>query len=440
MPILAATRFTGQIAHGEVFQPVVFDAAVDDNGELSLTFQPVAGTVDISLLKLSDATGRRVVWTTLTGAAADGQTFASETFHFTGYSHSTTDVGHEIALRGACAEAEVVTTLTEPAPKPLVRWGLRKFRSFGWMHHDLDIGRVAMGGADPDSDRPDLLSASLVLQAQDNVGPDWLEVANARLEHIARVMSFAAGTYLRPHVVRTFVGERSVLRVYSRSNTAEPFYPPFVFLHLEPIFGVACDADAAARAAFAELDPAIRWLLTPAYYDEMRLMAAMTALENLVDRAFPGDAALFVKPSLFKKVASAVRALLREKQAPDGMSRKVPELNRRTFAEKLQAYAEAGGVVLSDLPAEQLRDLINARNTVVHTGVYFDPDIESQPDLWDHLLLAREVVTRVLLAELGFVGNYFSPFYGPDRQLRFPSCRPLTDEQGVEIPDGATPT
>lgn len=437
MPVFSTTRFTGQIVHGEVVQPLTFDVAVDDDGVLQLLIEPVvAGDVPVSLLQLSDETGRQVAWMTLTGTAADGQAFTSDTFHVTGYSHRSNEIG----LTGACAEAEITTSLAEPAATSKLWWGLRRFRSFGWLHADTDIGRVAIGGAEPDPARPQLLSATLAIQRDGVADTDWFEGAAEQLEHVARVMSFASGAYLRPYVARLVAGDRAVLRVFSRSDTTEPFYPPFVFLNLEPIFSLACAADTTARAAFAQLDPAVRWLLTPGYYDEIRLMAAMTALENLVDQAFPGDAALFVKPSLFKKAASAVRAMIAERKLPEGMKAKVPELNRRTFVEKLDAYVAARQVVVSDLPAQMLRDMINARNTVVHTGVYFDPEIQNQPDLWDHLLLARELVTRLLLAELGFIGNYFSPFYGPNRQLRFPSCRPLTDAQGVEIPEDSPPS
>jgi hypothetical protein len=435
MPILPSTRFTGSIVHGEVVQMVEFDASVDDNGVLSLTFEPVVGPVDISLLQLTDATGRRGVWMTLVGTAADGPAFASESFEITGYSHRTGEAGSQIALQGHCAEADITTPLAEPASTSQLWWGLRRFRSFGWLPGDVDIGRVAMGGAEPDAEHPQRLSASLVIQLQGVQDAEWFDAATARLGHIARVMSFASGAYLRPYVTRQVAGERAVLRAYSRSDTPEPFYPPFVFLNLQPIFDLACGGDAAARTAFEALDPALRWLLAPAHYDEMRLTAAMTALENLVDQAFPDDAALFIKSSTFKKLASAVRALIAGWGLPEGMKDKVPELNRRTFADKLQSYLDTKDVVTSDLPDEQLRGMVKARNAVVHKGVYFDPEIESQPDVWDHMLLARELVTRVLLAELGFVGNYFAPLYPPNTQLRFPSCQRLTDEQGRAVPE-----
>jgi hypothetical protein len=117
------------------------------------------------------------------------------------------------------------------------------------------------------------------------------------------------------------------------------------------------------------------------------------------------------------------------------MLNKTPELNRESFAEKLRRYFDTRGVTLADLEPEAIKALINARNLVVHSGVYYDPTKAEQTRLWDHMLLARELVTRSLLGELGFVGNYFSNLYGPNQQLRFPSCRRLTDDQHRALPE-----
>ena len=120
---------------------------------------------------------------------------------------------------------------------------------------------------------------------------------------------------------------------------------------------------------------------------------------------------------------------------PEAMRNKVPELKRRSFVEKLDALLVQVGVARHDITDQAISAMIGARNVIVHQGMYFDPTKTDQIDLWDHLLLARELVTRILLGVLRFKGNYFAPLYSPNQQLRFPSCRPLTDPQGREIPE-----
>jgi hypothetical protein len=207
-------------------------------------------------------------------------------------------------------------------------------------------------------------------------------------------------------------------------DAAEPFLAPFHPLNLEPIFDLACRGEEDVRSRFAATDPAIRWLLAPGYHDEDRLTAAITAIENLIDREFPKKAALFVDPKAFSKFASAVREFIDAMALPKEMKEKIAELNRRPLLDKLGTYLKRRNIPVDDLP--DLQSMIKARNAVVHTGVYPEVLGQTSPDQWETLLFAREILTRVLLSELGFVGNYFSPFYGPNCQLRFPSCRPLT--------------
>ena len=45
--------------------------------------------------------------------------------------------------------------------------------------------------------------------------------------------------------------------------------------------------------------------------------------------------------------------------------------------------------------------LVNLRNKIVHSGVLPD-DV----DIWESIILVRELITRILLSEIGFEGRY----------------------------------
>jgi hypothetical protein len=431
MSYLDSIRFTGELRKGDLTIQVAFEAEIDDTGTLQLRFDELPATAETIWISID---GDEVEWLTLAGTAATGETFASDTFSVDGYTHHSDAEGSRILMHGNCAEAKLHRTFSSPQTVSAVSMRFPRFHSFSWLLREIDLGKVRMGGAEESPMQPQKLTAELMLHRDGKADEAWFEAAKARLTHILRVMSFASGVYLRPKIVRRVVGTDDQFIIYDHSGTPEPFLPPFHFLNLEPIFATACDADAAVRTGFEALDPAVRWLLAPGYYDEMRLMTAMTALENMVEHAFPGHQGLFAKPSAFKKIAKAVRDLLSAQKAPQEMINKVPELNRIPFAAKLQSYLQARGVAVSDLKPDAIEAMIRARNFVVHRGIYFDPDAADQADIWDHMLLARELVTRACLAELRFVGNYFSRLYGVNQQLRFPSCRQLTDKHGVEIP------
>lgn len=431
-PYLPAIRFVGQIRKDDHVIDVAFDAEVDHSGVLALRFDTLPVSKETFYLGGSGSDGT-VEWAVLEAAAATGETIRSASFFVTKQQRKTSDTEATVTFEGACSEAVIARPLEAPVTFSQLHFQFPRFRSFSWLHCDTDLGVARMGGSEADPARPQYLCGLLAMQCQGVASDTWFGEAHDRLTHILRVMSFASGVYLRPVVERRVVADQDQFTIIRRTSASEPFYAPFVFLNLEPIFEHACNGDADARVKFATTDPAVRWLLAPGYYDEMRLMAAMTALEHLVEEAFPAAESLFLKPKAFKKVASAVRELLRDLKAPEGMLAKAPELNRQSFADKLQRYFDARGVTLGDLDAEGIKALINARNHVVHRGVYYDPTQAQQARLWDHLLLAREMVTRALLGELGFVGNYFSPLYGSNQQLRFPSCRRLTDDQHREI-------
>lgn len=130
-------------------------------------------------------------------------------------------------------------------------------------------------------------------------------------------------------------------------------------------------------------------------------------------------------PAEFEALQKKVRKFLKIEGAPFGMRTKTGELNRRSLREKLEALLTSRGIVSADLPENWLKNVIDARNLIVHTGVA--PERADEDDrLFREVVQAREVVTRVILAEIGFEGQYRSWLYG-DQYLQFPLCRPMAE-------------
>jgi hypothetical protein len=162
-------------------------------------------------------------------------------------------------------------------------------------------------------------------------------------------------------------------------------------------------------------------------YNEVRLVAAMTSLENLVDSNLTKDEALVQPRSAFDKMKRALRTVVEEhmagsglvdaEQVADEIADKFIDLNRRPFRRKLAILAARWGVPLDDISESQMMGAINARNSVVHRGQYLPecPDA----DLWGHMIVARELVVRFLLTAIGFRGNYLS-YLGVCHRAKFP--------------------
>src|SRR5437016_3935605 len=96
---------------------------------------------------------------------------------------------------------------------------------------------------------------------------------------------------------------------------------------------------------------AFQWLLAPAAYGEIRLMTAMTALENIVGRAY---ASPIMSPNKFAKFATAVRDLIRQRDLPESLQTSLPELNRYPLIEKMTRYIDR---IFTDCPVYGSRRL-----------------------------------------------------------------------------------
>ncbi|MDQ0465583.1 hypothetical protein QO010_003372 [Caulobacter ginsengisoli] len=426
-------RFEGTVSKDEVSVSVAFSAEVNARGELKLVFDPLPHTNETFALRRGLSRGEEVTFWSLNATGPEGESLSSDSFHLTGYSSRTGENGDDLTIQGTCSEVEIVQELSEPSPFPQFRWTFRRFRTFSRLGHPIEGGTLYAGGAAPNPEDGQLITGFIAIQSdQAEVEPEWWTKIEARADHVRRVLSLASGVYLRSYMEDRLEGTTHRLRVFSLSKAPEPFLAPFHFLNLEPIFKSACTSSAEVCARFLELDPALRWLLSPAHYDESRLLGAMTALENIVEQAYPAKEFPLVKRGAFDRFAKAVRALIREHDLPEPVLSKVPELNRASFIDKVQRYVDEHGIVVADFPHGGLEPVIKARNAVVHTGIYFN-DEPGEIDIWDHILVARELVIRILLNALEFEGNYFSALHG-DEQLRFPSCRRLADKQHHEIP------
>lgn len=421
MPILPPSRFEGTLSGHDSTVSVGFTAEIDDLGRLQLELDRLPLSQEAFALRVDQRPGSVVDLIELHGHNEAGQAFRSDSFHITKYSHGSVR-GHELSYQGGCYEAEIALPRTGGgSDRPDVRiWHVRQLRTFRRIARETPLGLVVIGG--PKQDRENQEPNGFLSIRAPGLGGDeaWWEESEDFLEHLARVMSLACDTYLRPLIEERYRGDQVTVRVAEQSRASAPFLAPFHELNMEAIFTCACDSYFSCHDQIAELDAAIRWLTAPIAYDENRLLNAMSALENILDRCGIPDVDTFLGSSAFKKVAKQVRALLTELEVPPDMNSKVAELNRRPLADKVEALLANRAIVTNDMPNNWLGTVIRQRNVIVHTGISGDVD-DQEPDILDHTIWVREIVTRLILDRLGFVGAYRSWLHH-DEQWRFPEC------------------
>lgn len=433
-PFFECTRFEGTLSgHGHSV-PVGFTAMIDDVGKLGLVLDPLPFSQEAFAVHVHQRPTSAVDLVSLEGQSAAGHLFRSDSFHIAHFGHRE----GELDYQGDCYDAELVLPPTDSSePRRDGRmWFVRQFRTFRRLVRETALGRVIIAGPRQGRDAQEPSGMMAIFHPGGESDEAWWTESDRFLTHLARVLSFASDTYFRPVLEQRFVDGQCTVRIASQGRTSPPFMAPFHELHMQPIFDCACESYFSRHDEIEQLDAAIRWLTAPVFYDESRLINAMSALENILDRCEVDGIGDFLGSSQFKKVAKKVRDLLKEIEAPDGMTSKVPELNRRTLSDKVRRLLEARGIVSSDLPADWLKMVIEQRNTIVHTGVSIDVG-EPEHDTLDHTIWAREIVTRIILERMGFVGAYRSWLH-QDGQLHFPEC--IHIQQWVAMQEGSNPS
>lgn len=414
MAVLDPIAFEGTLSKGATVVPVRFSAGIDADGSLEIELEPVAGGRETMRLFEGRVPLQPMPALSLRGHS-DVWRFSSDHFYATNWSHGR----DEAPLKGGCTLAELRHDVAPDHPDVLA-WHVRRLGTYHGIEKATPLGRlVFVGRGDAAEQSP---SAVIAIHAKGHELEGWWEDSERFLTHLGRVLSFACDSYVFPVFEERVRGGERILRTAQRGPTAAPYLQPFDMLYMDEIFDCAIQSFAERPEAIAALDPAIRWMTAPAPYGDARLINAVSALESLVDQSdLP---VLFIEDkAAFDELKKRVRQFLKAEKAPSGMGTKVDELNRRAFRDKVRALLKARQVVTSDFPETWLESVIAARNILVHTGVA--PDLPS-PDarLLDHIVWAREIVTRIILGSIGFEGQYRSWLHR-DQYLSFPECRPM---------------
>ena len=416
--------FRGELGVDESKIAVTFEARIDDRGEVGIKLPPLPLDKDTYFIRQHHKGDRqRVGYFHLRGVADDGTKFRTEHLHIRRYNeHWSVETDSSIDLELEVSHGSFERTLEEPIEAPVLKHWLKGFECFPRLHATCPLGRVVMAGQTK-LEEPDTLTGWIVLQA-DEAPHDhqaWRDEAGKLLDHVRRVMSFAASTILRSPVIEYAAGSDTEITIYSQSRQSGPSMRTFHKLDQQSIF------DAAVRAFFdppvetRDLFYALEWFSMTATYNEVRLVNAMTALENLLDSHLPEEGVLLMPPKEFEKTRKVLRGVIRDclaKWPPEkldddtlqALNEKLADLNRRSLRTKLYRLAQQWNVPLDGISEAQVKAAISARNSIVHTGHHHKSPEDER--LWDHVTLAREIVVRFFLTAMGFRGRYISHLGG----------------------------
>lgn len=413
--------FKGSLASGENQLPITFKVRLDAAGEAEFEFEVIPLTKESSFVNERwEGAGREFGYFTLTGTADDGTSFKTDNLHFNSANIAFDQVnGTHLRPVGSCSLAVLRRKLVKPAERPQMLVRLKGFKCFRQIRAECELGTVVMAGEAVLTD-PDRITGYLAIEPKEQPADfeAWRAAADKLLEYVRRIMSFAASTYLRSPAREVFYGEEVETTVYSQTRQHRGETPVFHYLDLDPVFTAAVNSYFNPPFEIKNLFFAVEWFSMDAGYSEVKLVNAMTALENLIDSNLTDTEAFLLPSKAFEKIRRGLRAVIRtciERWHPDlqessllaDLNEKLEDLNRRSFRKKLLLLTARWSVPLDGISDDMIKAAISARNLVVHRGQYYATGT-TQPRLWDHISLVREIVTRFLLASIGYQGRYMS--------------------------------
>lgn len=245
-------------------------------------------------------------------------------------------------------------------------------------------------------------------------------------------MSFATASVLKGPIIEFFAGDDLEVVALSQTRQASAPFRTFHYFNQQPVFDATVTSFFSPPFEVKNLFFAIEWFAMDATYNEIHLVNAMTALENLVASNLGKNDALARTEKEFENTRRTLRAVLRQcigKWSTDDankadeivleLNERLDDLNRRSIRKKLMILAERWSVPLNGISEDKIKAAISARNLVVHRGHYYDDGKEGSDNLWKHVTVVREIVVRLLLTAIGYRGGYIS-YIGGCHDAKFP--------------------
>lgn len=427
--------FSGNLQAGSDTAPITFRARIDGTGKVEFDFGEIILTKETNFISEQwDGEGSYLGCFSLYGKAEDGTELKTEDLYFNSLANEwNKETGSRMRPVGSCSRAEFRCKLTVQAPKPTLCMHVKGFQNLRQLRSECRLGTVAMDGKNHIDD-PDCISGHITVQS-DNEPDDltaWHTEADKFLEHMRRVMSFALASVLKGPIIEFSAGDDLKVVVLSQTRQASAPFRTFHYLNQQPVFDVAVSCFFNPPFIVKNLFFAIEWFAMEATYNEVNLVNAMTALENLVASNL-GDNDSLIRPKKgFDKTRKVLRTVLRQcidkwsideagnaEEIVRELNERLADLNRRSILQKLMILAERWSVPLDGIGEDKIQAAKQARDRIVHRGHYYDDGKDVSGELWEHVTVVREVVVRFLLTAIGYRGSYFT-YIGGCHDAQFP--------------------
>lgn len=400
-PVLIETEFVGVLKFDKGEVPVNF--RVSSGADCRLQFD--INTIPVkylSILPIGENTpGQSVNEFALAGESSDGKSIRSDRMRV---------LGHEIGNEGcqihvAASTAKLTIQMPTAAPRPLLRLWFRSYKSFRNPVVETNLGRLAVEGGIKGVDLDDM-SGNVALEANSqDPGPDWFEKANEFLRHMHRGLAVARGGRLQTPRL-DYIRDEDWESEFFDGSGFKADLPIQHFLNQGPYIEALVRRYEEAGPVDEVFWSAIGWMHIDTTYHEVRFLTALTAIELLVNHAPEVRRGTVIPKKDFSPLRSKLEGVVDSSKSVDEnvkrvFRNKLTQLNMKPLAQKVDELFDYYDIPRRDFEGDAIRDMVNLRNEIVHRGT-----VPDGVDIWPNVLLARELIVRIFLRQIGYDGDY----------------------------------
>lgn len=416
--VLKPNVYSGTLMIGGEAHTVSFSAEVGKDHRCVVKMNPIEKETYLLLHQNFGRPGLPQERFELTGTASNGYTFSSKDVWINGLGH--TEDGFNVTL--SFHKITVGLGFSTQQDRPVLRRWFRSFRSFHNSVQHTPLGDVLVYGSEK-SVHKDEVSGCVTIQAPPNLeGLGWRKRAEAFLSHMHTGLSFLHGGRLQSPHLDYIANGRWEATFYSGSGFA-PEMALQHFLYHDPFIQALVDGYFKNGPLNEGFLTALGWLQMPTTFDEVRFISAMTALEVIVDTQLSDAEKGGMMPKAdFRALRKTLNQAIDDAtdvapESKDIFKAKIADANKKVLSQKIDALFERLSIPTRDFDKDKIKHLTGVRNAIVHRGV-----APNREDIWDDIILIRELMNRILMGAIGFEGRYCC-YIGGEHERTFPNLK-----------------
>lgn len=408
-----------------------FRVKVERLGEIVLEFDPIRSTESESFWSvqwelwqgLYRSKDRRVPFFHLSGHTADGIKVYTDYARLEGLSQSSTP--HEVTLqpRGSAAELNLEYPFSGREDNTEISVTYLSRGQLGFFHPPVKtpLGEMITSATAKFEESIDQFGVVQIRKSGDLGLEEWIEACDNLVGRVLNILSLAQGRWLQWTAREIAAGDVFIARrIRPREFHGTVLAHLFHHLNLDPVLQLA-ESYTPGLIQETGLDTALSWMLAPAPYLEGRFLNQMVALELLVS-AFEkkakgvipkGSFRSVVKPRLMRVIDELVENEDLTEEQGRIFNAKLNELNSPVFYNKVRQLLAHYRVPVNDLEIDLKFVVVDCRNDLVHRGLLHKIG-EDRDRIHRNSDIAEELLKRIVMAMLGYSGQYISVLYNLD--------------------------